>query len=191
MGVIEEWRRYVAAHRLRVAIIAGLVATHVATNLGMWFHGLGLPDLNFNMLNGYLVFGNSANAFGTVGFQDPVALTLFGAAVHYGQGIVFALVFAFGVSPLIPIADSLVGNIVKAVIWGMVLATLSAIWWVPALFSGLNAGLFFANFGADQFKWLIALYLWHFVFGFNLGLFYNPAPLAKAAPAAEMTAEAA
>lgn len=180
-SAIEEWRRYVARHKLKVAIIAGLVSTHITTNLGMWYHGLGLPDLNFDLLNGYLVFGNAANAFGKDGFQDPAILTLFGAAVHYGQGVAFALVFAFGIGPLIPIAGTVVGNIVKALIWGAILATLSALWWVPALFPnlagpGVGAGLFFSNFGPDQLKWIIALYLWHFVYGLNLGLFYNPAP---------------
>ena len=64
---IGDWRDYVTRHKLVVAIVGGLVATHVTTNLGMWYHGLGLPDLNFNMLNGYLVFGNAANAFGKDG----------------------------------------------------------------------------------------------------------------------------
>jgi hypothetical protein len=153
----------------------------------MWFHGLGLPDLNFNILNGYLVFGNSANAFGTEGFQDPVILTLFGAGAHYAQGVIFGLIFAFGIHPLIPISNSVVGNISKAVIWGLVLATLSALWWInlfPNLAgAGVNAGLFFSNFGPDQLTWIAALYLWHIVWGINLGLFYNPKDLPETADA--------
>jgi hypothetical protein len=184
---IEEWRQYVARHKLRVAIIGGLVATHVTTNLGMWYHGLpgGLPDLNFNVLNGYLVFGNAANAFGTEGMQDPVILTAFGAAVHYAQGVAFALIFAFGIHPMLPIANTLRGNFIKAIIWGLILGTLSALWWInlfPNLAGpGLNAGFFFSNFGPDQLKWLVAVYLWHIVYGFNLGAFYQP----KDIPAAQ------
>ena len=49
---IDDWRNYVTKHRLIAAIVGGLVATHVTTNLGMWYHGIGLPDLNFNCLNG-------------------------------------------------------------------------------------------------------------------------------------------
>ena len=188
MAFIEDWRQYVARHKLLVAIVGGFVATHVTTNLGMWYHGIGLPDLNFNMLNGYLVLGNSANAFGTEGFQDPVILTLFGAAAHYAQGVSFALVFAFGIFPLLPIASTLVGNIVKAVIWGLALATLSAVWWInlfPNLAGpGTNAGIFLSNFGPDAWKWVLAIYLWHFVYGFTLGSFYNPAPATAEAPAA-------
>jgi hypothetical protein len=178
---ISDWRAYVTKHRLVAALVGGLVATHVATNLGMWFHGLGLPDLNFNILNGYLVFGNAANAFGTEGMQDPVTLTLFGAGAHYAQGVIFGLIFAFGVHPLIPLPNTVVGNVVKAVIWGLVLAVLSAAWWInlfPNLAgAGTPAGFFFSNFGPDQMTWLAALFLWHVVWGFNLGLFYNPADL--------------
>ncbi len=88
---IEDWRSYATRHRLVAAIVGGLVATHVTTNLGMWYHGIGLPDLNFNYLNGLLVFGNSA--MDPKGMMDPVILTSFGAAVHYGQGVAFALVY--------------------------------------------------------------------------------------------------
>ena len=178
-GLIDDWRNYVTRHRLIVAIVAGLVATHVTTNLGMWYHGLGgLPDLNFNMLNGYLVFGNAANAFGKDGMQDPVILTAFGGVVHYAQGVCFALIFAFGIHPLLPIPNTLIGNFAKAIIWGLILGTLSALWWInlfPNLAGpGLNAGFFFSNFGPDQLKWVVAVYLWHIVYGFTLGAFYQP-----------------
>jgi hypothetical protein len=184
---IEEWRQYVARHKLRVAIIGGLVATHVTTNLGMWYHGVfGLPDLNFNYLNGLLIFGNSAQA--ATGMQDPVMLTAFGAFAHYSQGLSFSLLYAFAIYPMIPIASTLYGNIVKGVIWGVALATLSSVWWInlfPNLFGpGKSAGVFFANAGPDMWKWLIAVYLWHIVYGFTLGSFFNPAPLRAGAAAA-------
>ncbi len=80
----------------------------MTTNLGMWYHGLGgLPDLNFNLLNGYLVFGNAANAFGKDGMQDPAILTAFGGVVHYGQGVCFALIYSrSGIHPLLPIPNT-------------------------------------------------------------------------------------
>jgi len=191
MALVEEWRAYVARHKLRVALVGGLVATHVTTNLGMWYHGIGLPDLNFNLLNGYLVMGNPG--FDPAGFSDPVVLTLFGAIVHYAQGVAFALIYAFGIFALLPIANTLVGNVTKAVIWGLVLATLSAVWWInlfPNLAGpGTSAGIFMVNLGADWWKWLAAVYLWHIVYGINLGLFFNPAPAAETSPA--MAAEPA
>ncbi len=184
-GLIDDWRNYVTRHRLIVAIVGGLVATHVTTNLGMWYHGLGgLPDLNFNMLNGYLVFGNAANAFGKDGMQDPVILTAFGGVVHYAQGVCFALIFAFGIHPLLPIPNTLLGNFAKAIIWGLVLGTLSAVWWInlfPNLAGpGKNAGIFLTNLGPDWWKRLIAVYLRHLVYAFNLGAFYQPKEVATA-----------
>jgi hypothetical protein len=173
---IDDWREYTTRHRLVVAIVAGLVATHVTTNLGMWYHGIGLPDLNFNLLNGYLVFGNSA--MDPAGMSDPVTLTTFGAGVHYAQGVAFALLFAFGISPIIPIRNSVAGNVIKAVIFSLILATLSAVWWInlfPNLAGpGVSAGIFMSNLGADSWKWALAVYLWHVVYGINLGLFYQP-----------------
>jgi hypothetical protein len=178
-ALIEDWRSYVTRHRLIVAIVAGLVATHVTTNLGMWYHGIGLYDLNFNYLNGLLVFGNSAQA--ETGMMDPVILTASGAAVHYAQGVAFALIYVFGIHPLLPIANTIRGNFAKAFIWGLILATLSAVWWInlfPNLFGpGVNAGIFMTNIPAaagDWWKWLAAVYLWHLVWAFNLGAFYQP-----------------
>lgn len=185
---IEDWRSYVTRHRLTAAVVAGLVATHVTTNLGMWYHGIGLPDLDFNYLNGLLVFGNSAQA--ATGMSDPVILHLFGAAVHYGQGVAFALVYAFVIQPLIPIANSLLGNLAKATIWGLILATLSVVWWInlfPNLFGpNTSAGLFMTNVPAaagEWWKWLLAVYLWHVVYGLNLGAFYSPKDLPAATTA--------
>ena len=114
----------------------------------------------------------------TTGMQDPVTLTLFGAGAHYAQGVAFALIYAFGIHPLLPIANTFAGNFAKALIWGLVLATLSSVWWIN-LFSnlagpGVNAGFFFSNFGPDQLKWVLAVYLWHLVYGFHLGAFYQP-----------------
>jgi hypothetical protein len=175
-GFIEDWRTYATKHRLTAAIVGGLVATHVTTNLGMWYHGIGLPDLNFNFLNGLLVFGNSAMA--PEGMMDPVTLTLFGAGAHYAQGVAFALIYAFGIHPLLPIPNTVLGNFAKAIIWGLILATISAVWWInlfPNLAGpGVNAGIFMSNFGPDQLKWVVAVYLWHIVYGFNLGAFYQP-----------------
>ena len=175
---VDDWGNYVTGHRLKVAIVGGLVATHVTTNLGMWYHGIGLPDLNFNYLNGLLVFGNSA--MDPAGMQDPVILTLFGGVVHYAMGVSFALIYAFGVYPLLPIANTILGNFAKALIWGLILATLSVTWWInlfPNLAgAGKSAGLFMTNLPVS---WLIAVYLWHLVYAFNLGAFFQPKDPAK------------
>ncbi|HYN69052.1 MAG TPA: hypothetical protein VEX41_02430 [Candidatus Eisenbacteria bacterium] len=193
--MIEQYRLYVSQHRLKVAIIGGLIATHITTNTGMWYHGIGLPDLNFNWLNGLLVFGNSE--MDPAGMMDPVVLTLVGGLAHYAMGVSFSVIFAFGIAPLIPFRESLGGNIAKAIVWGLALATLSCVWWINLFENlagpGVNAGIFMSNFGPDQLKWVAAVYLWHIVYGFNLGAIYNPAPVpvteSEMAPSPELAAQ--
>ena len=88
--------------------------------------------------------------------------------------------------------EATAGNIAKAVIWGLILGTLSSVWWInlfPNLAGpGVNAGLFFSNFGPNQLSWVVAVYLWHIVYGINLGLFYNPKDLPETTEATEATA---
>src|SRR5437899_4865976 len=38
-------------------VIAGLVATHIATIFGLWFYGARLPKVDFPSLNGYIYVG--------------------------------------------------------------------------------------------------------------------------------------
>ena len=78
-------------------------------------------------------------------------------------------------------ANTISGNFIKAFIWGLILGTLSSVWWInlfPNLFGpNTNAGIFFTNVPAaagEWWKWLIAVYLWHLVWAFNLGAFYQP-----------------
>jgi hypothetical protein len=50
---------------------------------------------------------------------------------HTIDGIVFALLFALLVSPMIPLPNSTLGNLGKGMINATALAILSAAWWVP------------------------------------------------------------
>ena len=56
-------------------------------------------------------------------------------------------------------------------------------WWInlfPNLAGpGQSAGIFMTNLGADWWKWLLAVYLWHIVYGFNLGAFYQPKEISE------------
>jgi hypothetical protein len=154
---------------LAVAVAAGLIATHVATIMGYWFHGIGLVDLDFPRFNGYLLFraeiGNDAAAI----FEVASGLRLIlGWIVHTFTGIAWALVFAILLQPRLPGRN----NLTKALIWGVILATLSALWWVPVLFPEFELGFF--SWNLDGFLGVVAIYLWHAIYAVNLGLIYNP-----------------
>jgi hypothetical protein len=169
------WREIVSQHRIAAALLAGFIATHIATVTGYWYHGINLVDLGWPDFNGNLLLGVKASS-----------LSKFwaGTAYHYATGVSFALFFAFIVHPLLPIKNSTGGNMLKGILFGMVLATISAIWWVPQLFNsvfGVNLGWFSQNVSRLFYKqaaWKVpfGIYLWHFVYGFNLGAFYNPLP---------------
>jgi len=159
--------------QLVTALVAGFVATHIATVSGYWFHGVNLPDLGWPNYNRILLLGTKAS---------PLSQFWAGAVFHFLTGMCFALLYAFIVHPrLRRFPNTMRGNMTKALLFAMVLATLSAIWWVPQLFNsefGYNFGWFSQNLGkflsVPAWKAVFGIYLWHIIFGINLGLIYNP-----------------
>jgi hypothetical protein len=170
LEALRWWRLFVTRHRLLAALIAATVATHIATVTGVWYHGIGLSDLNWPSFNGALLLptGSATSQFWV------------GTAYHYATGIALGLLYAVALHPLMRWAfkSSTLANLSKALVFGIVLATISALWWVPALFPSLNAGFFSANLG---WKVVVGIYLWHLIYGFNLGLLYNPLSPAEVA----------
>lgn len=162
---LQGWRSSVSRHRLAVAIVAGIVATHIATVTAFWYPGIGLPKLDFPFFNGFLL----------VPSEPPLIQFLVGGAYHYVTGICFALIYVYLVHPLLPGPSTTVGNIGKALVWGLILALLSALWWVPVLFPAFNLGVF-AMGTPDGWKLPFAIFLYHAVYAVHLGAFYNPLP---------------
>src|SRR6266705_1402607 len=46
--VVDRYRAWVGDHRVSAALLAGLVATHLATVVGYFMPGIGLPQLDWN-----------------------------------------------------------------------------------------------------------------------------------------------
>lgn len=171
---LTTFRSEVSRSRLVTALVAGFVATHIATVSGYWFHGINLPDLGWPNFNGLLLLGTDAS---------PLSQFWAGTAYHLATGICFALFYAFIVHPRIPLANTMGGNVAKGILFALVLATLSAAWWVPQLFNQVfqtDLGWFSQNvgtlLGTSAWKPIVGIYLWHIIYGLNLGLIYNPAP---------------
>jgi len=164
-----RWRLLANERPLVMALVAGLAATHIATITGYWFHGIGLADLQFPQFNGYLLFRPELGAeFGVFEISPTIRLVT-GWIVHTFTGVVWALVYAVVVLPMLKWKN----NMSKALLWGAILATISALWWVPELFPEFDLGFFSWNFD-DGFLGVVAIYLWHGIYAVNLGLFYNP-----------------
>lgn len=161
----------------RSAIIAAFIATHVATISGLWFGGVRLPQFNFNLLNGQLALGLSA---------DPVQTFLVGGVIHYTSGILWGVIFALIIHPSLgrfikPLAAlTPTANYMKGVIWGVVLWIISSAFWMPLLidplYGGGVVGTFLTKFGPYGVQALFANLLWHLIYGLNLGLLYSPTP---------------
>lgn len=168
------FRSEISNNRLGAALIAGAVAVHIATIFGYWFHGFNLPDLKYPDFNGVLLVGKDAS---------PLAQFWAGSLTHMMTGLCWAILFAFMIHPRLPLPNTRGGNILKALIFAFVLATLSGIWWVPQLFNSVysvDLGWFSQNVGKVFFggtatwKVIFAIYLWHGIWGLTLGMLYNP-----------------
>src|SRR6266481_3494973 len=51
-GGVDSFLNWFGDHRDSAALLAGLVATHLATVVGYFMPGIGLPQLDWNRING-------------------------------------------------------------------------------------------------------------------------------------------
>lgn len=175
-GEARSWRELASTHPLGMAVLAGIVATHIATITGFWYHGIGLPDLDWPRFNGYLLLRSGVLAAGGKVPADVFATAdttrlLLGWVAQTLTGVVFAIMYITTIRPKLPWTNSARGNLAKALVWGFVLATISALWWTPALFPEFHAGFFSSNLG---WKTVFGIYLWHVIWAVPLGLIYHP-----------------
>ena len=115
---LPRWRAWVLAHPVGSSLLAGGVATQFATVFGIWFKGFGLPTLNWPTVNGALIIPTAS----------PGAQYFAGWISHFADGVFFALLFALLFHPLVPLRNTILGNIIKGVLYGSVLAIISAAW---------------------------------------------------------------
>ena len=166
---LPRWRAWVAVHPIGSSMLAGAVATQFATVFGIWFKGFGLPQLNWPTVNGQLIIPDAS-----VGAQYFA-----GAISHFADGVFFALLFALLFHPLVPLRNTLLGNLIKALLYGTVLALISAAWWVPAVYVPHHAGFLSTSLG---WKLTFGIFLWHWIYGYFLGTVYCPLPKDARAP---------
>jgi len=167
-----HFRAWVTKHPIGGAALAGFMATWIATIFGFWLGGIGLPQLDWPIANGSVVLAKSSAA---VQFSA-------GEFIHGIDGIVFTIIVATFIFPLLGRSRAPMANMARALLFAAVLGTLSAGFLVPYVYyPHLGAGIFATGFG---WKVPFAIYIWHLVFGVNLGLLYNPLPADHSALAA-------
>jgi hypothetical protein len=169
---LPRWRAWVAAHPVGSSLLAGAVATQFATVFGIWFRGFGLPTLNWPVVNGQLIIPSASS--GVQYFAGELS--------HFADGVFFALLFALLFHPLVPLRNTLPGNLIKAIAYGTILAIISASWWVPAVYVPHHAGFLSTSLG---WKLTFGIFLWHWIYGYFLGTVYCPLPMARKEPSEE------
>lgn len=166
------WRLWVSNHPIAAAALSGFIATHIATIFAYFFGGISLPQLIWPIANGNVVLPHSS----------PATQFVIGEVfIHGMDGVVFTIIYAVALFPLsAPLFGRHVNawtNMGKGILFGLILGTFSAGFLTPYVYeAGHHAGIFSTGLG---WKVPVAIYLFHIVYGVNLGLMYNP--LAKRA----------
>lgn len=158
---IARWREWATTHRAAAALLAGLGATHIATVFGFMEIGIGLPRLDWLTTNGVFYMPHAT----------PSIQFLSGGIFHYTDGIIFAVLYAAAFQAVLPWRSTPTGNVLKGMLFGTILATISAGFLVQRVYYPyLHPGFFAHNLG---WKAVFAIYLWHWVWGAHLGVIYN------------------
>ncbi len=163
-NAMYAWRRWATGHRVAAALLAGLIAVHVASIIGFWLGGFNLTRLDWNTANG-LVYVPDA---------EPMSQFLIGGLHHYADGVFFAVVYAIALAPFLPLPATALGNLGKGLLFGTALAVLALAVMTPLVYAparGTEAGFFSGNFG---WNYMLSVFIFHWVYGLHLGLIYNP-----------------
>ena len=182
----------ISDNKLVAGLIAGFIATHIATITGFWYEIFNFPIMDWSRWNGtYLVgFGNpSAVGFGT-DLASDFEVFAGGYILHTFTGMILALAFVFLIRRYIPLPYTLQGNLLAAAAWGVALAVLSFAVIVPLVDSYNNDPGWFSldlklpdtneiQEGAEGalhpgWKTPVAVLIWHLIYGIQMGSFYQP-----------------
>jgi hypothetical protein len=131
------------------ASAAGILGGYVLLIFALWAPRYGLPRLDFPRGMTQLTFGDS--------FEGPAPYGL-GIALLHMNGILFALLYATVVGPLLPGA-----LVVRGLIWGVILFFGAQLIFVPIFLKG---GVFSLKHGPRA--WITAL-LVHVLYGVVVG----------------------
>jgi hypothetical protein len=168
VGISEAsawWYDWVNRYRVGAAALVGVISTQIATYFGYVFPAFGLPTLPWPLYNG--VLGAPADAFGT-----PASYFV-GQSIHFVNGIVFTILYAVLALHVLPFRNTHGGNILKGILYSLVLTVISVGILVPyAYVPKQGYGLFLFD-GPDGWKLPFAVLVWHLIWGFFIGVLYQ------------------
>jgi hypothetical protein len=160
------WTNFVARSPIGALVVTSVIATQMGTYFGYVFPAVGLPTLPWPLYNGSL--GLMGAEFNTPG-SFFVGMTL-----HFVNGVVFGILYGILVRDMIPLKNTVGGNISKGLIYGVIMTIISAGVLVPyAYVPNQGYGLFLFD-GPDGWKLPFAILVWHLIYGFFLGSLFQP-----------------
>jgi hypothetical protein len=113
------------------------------------------------------VLGAPAEDFGT-----PASYFV-GQSIHFVNGIVFTILYAVLALHVLPFRNTHGGNILKGILYSVVLTVISVGILVPyAYVPKQGYGLFLFD-GPDGWKLPFAVLVWHLIWGFFIGVLYQ------------------
>ena len=130
LAASDRWREFVARHPWGSAAIAGLVGTQMATLVGYYFIGVGLPQLPWPLYNGVLVIFNKD-------FSEFASSSTYfaGQSIHMVDGVVFTILYAATLYGRLPGPDSVSGDLVKGLTFSVILGLISMGFLVPYVYA--------------------------------------------------------
>lgn len=162
-----RWRRWLLVHPVLGPAIAGLIACQLATIIGYYLRGIGLPQVPWPLFNGAL--------FAPAGDFGSPASFFAGQSIHMVDGVLFAILFVVLVRSRIPLPNTNMGNIGKGLIYSTVMAVISAGFLVPYVYAPRSGYGVFSFGTADGWKLPASILIFHAVYGYFLGLLTSTA----------------
>jgi hypothetical protein len=168
VGIAEAsawWYDWVNLHRVGAAALVGVIATQIATYFGYVFPAIGLPTVPWPLFNG--VLGAPVEEFGT-----PASYFV-GQSIHFVNGVIFTILYAALALHVLPFRNTHGGNILKGLLYSVVLTIISLGVLVPYAYVPRQGFGLFTFYGPDGWKLPAAVLLWHLIWGFFIGVLYQ------------------
>jgi len=172
-----RWRQFVDERPITSLLLTGVIATQLGTYFGYVFPAVGLPPLPWPLYNGIL--GTTiADGFNKSVVDEAFAVSgeafFVGNALHYVNGIVFAVLWGVFFRDGVPFKKTHGGNIQKGLLYGVIMTIISAGLLVPYAYVPEQGYGFFLFDGPDGWKLPFGILLWHLIYGYFLGALWNP-----------------
>lgn len=167
LPTVQRWHRWMAEHPILGITLVGVLATQITTTFGYYLVAFELPSLAWPLFNGVLAapgseFGSASSYF-------------VGLSFHYINGIAFAILFFATAHSVIPLPDTKLGDVGKAVLYATVLTIISTGVLIPLVYLPDQGYGFFSFTGPDGWELPFSVLLWHLVYGAMIGVLFSPA----------------